>query len=61
MRTVLYGIRLLIDNLKMEGFYINNQKRGRKQDSRETERERVCVRDRAWLKTKDSVSNKIDH
>jgi hypothetical protein len=43
MRTVLNGICLFNDNLKIirQHFYIKQKWRGREQDSRETERESV--------------------
>jgi hypothetical protein len=43
MRTVLYGIHLLIDNSKVDtkGFYIKREERGREQGSGETQRARV--------------------
>jgi hypothetical protein len=44
----------------MPGFLYQTVEAGREQDSRETESERECVRDRAWLEVKDSVGNKID-
>ncbi len=40
----------------MPGFHIRQSKWGREQDSGETER--VCVRDGASLKAKDSISHK---
>jgi hypothetical protein len=47
MRTVLYGICLLIDKLEMVDrvFFIKHWKRGREQDSGETEREREGKRE----------------
>ncbi len=33
----------------------------KEQNSGETERERECVRDTAWLKMRDGVCNKFDH
>jgi hypothetical protein len=50
MRTVLSGISLFIDNLFRHGhcIYMKGKKRERVLDSGDTERESVCVRDRAW-------------
>ncbi len=50
MRTVFYGIHLLIDNLEMvDRVFISNI--GSREESkiaeRQRDRERVCVRDRA--------------
>ncbi len=68
MRTVLYGIHLLIDDLEMvDRVFISNiesEEEGKiveKQRERERERECVCVRGRAQLETKFSFGNKIDH
>jgi hypothetical protein len=57
MRTVLYEICLLIDNLIMHGkVYIRNQTEwGEKTAERERQR------DRASLKMRDGVGNKFDH
>ncbi len=48
MRTVLYRIHLLIDNIKMPDsfFYIKQRLWGREQDSGETLRESVCICER---------------
>jgi hypothetical protein len=45
------------DNLEVDArvFISNNQNREESQTA-----ERVCVRDSAWLKVKDSVRHKID-
>ena len=50
MRTVLYGICLFNDNVTKHGhhFYMIRKEGGREQDSIETERDSVCVRDGAW-------------
>ncbi len=63
MRTVLSGIHLFNDNLKIVGehFYIKRKRRGREQDSRETERECVWVRGSAWWKRRDSIGHKMSH
>ena len=61
MRTVLYGIHLLIDKLKMvDRVFISNIESEEESKIAERQRESVCVRDRARLKMKDSVGNKID-
>jgi len=58
MRTVLYEIHLLIDNLIMHSkVYIRNQTEW----GEKTERERERQRDRASLKMRDGVGNKFDH
>jgi hypothetical protein len=44
----------------MTGFNTEPKVVGREQDSRETERECVCERDRALLKMRDGVGNKFD-
>jgi hypothetical protein len=63
MRTVQRRICLFNDDLKIVGqhFYIKQKQRGREQDSGETERESVCVRERgsAWWKRRYSVSHKM--
>ena len=60
MRTVLYRIHLLIDNLKIvDSVFISKIKSG--EESRIAERQRKGVRDRVRLKMKDSVGNKNDH
>jgi hypothetical protein len=60
MRTVLYGICLLIEKLKIHDrvFISNNliMERGR----HERDKKRESVRDNALLKMRDSVGNKID-
>ncbi len=50
MRTVLYGIRLFNDNISKHGhhIYMKPKEGEREQDSGETERESVCVRDGVW-------------
>jgi hypothetical protein len=45
----------------MPGFYIKQSEWEREQDSGETKRECVCVRDRVLQKARDGVVNKIDH
>ncbi len=63
MRTALCEMHLLIDNMIMhDRVYICNQNFvGREQNSQETERESVCVRDSALPKMRDGVGNKFDH
>ena len=41
---------LIIGNTESHHIYIRTERRGKGLTARETERERVCVRDREWLK-----------
>jgi hypothetical protein len=53
MRTVLYGIHLLINKLEMdERDFISNIESGEESKIAERQTERVCLRGRAQLKTK---------
>jgi hypothetical protein len=60
MRTVLYRIHLLIDNMKTSVgvLYIKMRLWGRKQDSGKTEGERVCVR-QCIAEKRDGVGQKM--
>jgi len=60
MRAVFSRIHLSNDDTQIDRpqFYIKKKWRGREQDSRETERERECVRDCKWRKGEDSVGHK---
>jgi len=63
MRTVLYGIRLLIDNMIMhDKVYIHNQTAWveSKIVERQRKKERERDRGRASLKMRDGVGNKFD-
>ena len=59
MRTVLYGIRLLIDKLEThDKVFISTQfVRG---ESKTAERQKEKVRDSVLLEMRDSIGNKID-
>ncbi len=64
MRTVLNGIHLFIDNLKLsDNIFISNRDGG--EESRVAERQSVCVCERergiTWRKRGDSVSHKMSH
>ncbi len=62
MRTVLYGIRLLIDKVEIHDkvFTSKHLMQGeRKTEERQKERERV--RGSALLEMRGSIGNKIDH
>jgi hypothetical protein len=61
MRTVLYRIHLLFDDLEMvDRVFISNIESGEEGKIAERHRESVCVRGRAQLETKFSVGNKIN-
>ncbi len=62
MRTVLSGIRLLIDNLKLsDNIFISNRDGGEESGIVERQRESVCVRGSAWWKRRDSIGHKMSH
>ncbi len=62
MRTVLSGIHLFKDNLKIIGqHFILNGNRGEESRIAERQRESVCVRGSVWWKRRDSIGHKMTH
>jgi hypothetical protein len=62
MRTVLYGIHLLIDNMIMHNkVYIQNQTARGESKIAERQRKREGESGRALLKMREGVDNKFDH
>jgi hypothetical protein len=62
MRTVLYGIHLLIDMVIMhDKVYIRNQMEWGESRIAERQRKRESERGRVLLEMKDGVGNKFDH
>ncbi len=60
MRTVLYRIRLFIENIKMsDRIFISNGDCGKRAGQRR-DRERVCVRGSTLQKRRDGVSHKLN-
>jgi hypothetical protein len=60
IRTVLYGIRLLINTHQIVGqHFISNGNGGEESDIAERQRERDCVRGSTWGRAKDSVRHKM--
>ena len=62
MRTVLYGIRLLIEADKIiEQHFIRDENGGAESKIAERPRERECERDCTWRKGEYSVRHKMSH
>jgi hypothetical protein len=60
MRTVLSGIHLFNDNLKILGqHFILNRNRGEESKIAERQRKRECVRVKIWWKRRDIVGHKM--
>jgi hypothetical protein len=60
MRTVLNGIRLLIDYIKSpDSIFISNGESREESRVAERQKERVCVRGSALRKRRDGVSDKM--
>jgi hypothetical protein len=62
MRTVLYGIHLLIDDMKMsDRIFISNRDCGEEKRivERQRDRERECARGSALQKIRDDVGHKM--
>jgi hypothetical protein len=62
MRTVLYGICLLIyDSNLSDSIFISNGDEGEESRIAERQRERECVRGSKYQKRRDSVGHKMSH
>jgi hypothetical protein len=60
MRTVLNGIHLFTDNIKLlNSIFISNGDSGEESRIAERQRESVCVRGSALQKRRDGISHKM--